>query len=84
LCQEEDSLKLVIHDDGLGFNPALAFEQALGGQSMGLLGMRERVTLIGGTLTIDSSAGRGTTLEARFPLTLMRSVERRASRRGAK
>jgi signal transduction histidine kinase len=52
-----------IEDDGIGFDPEPVREGRLG-----LVGMRERVTLIGGTLDIDSEPGRGTTIIARIPL----------------
>jgi len=35
---------------------------------LGLLGMRERIELVGGTLDIESSPGAGTTVIARVPL----------------
>lgn len=55
----------VIEDDGKGFE----FEQgsAVGGR-LGLLGMRERLELVGGALTLESALGSGTTVIARVPL----------------
>jgi signal transduction histidine kinase len=50
-----------VQDDGQGFDPS---ERAEG---FGLLGMRERVELLGGRLEIDSAPGAGTTLTARLP-----------------
>jgi signal transduction histidine kinase len=52
----------VIEDDGLGFDPSVEHE------GLGLLGIRERLQLLGGHLTIESSAGSGTTLRAEVPL----------------
>jgi signal transduction histidine kinase len=52
----------VIEDDGSGFDPARVRDGALG-----LTGMRERVTLVGGTLTLESTPGQGTTLVAEVP-----------------
>jgi signal transduction histidine kinase len=57
------SVAAVVEDDGLGFDPALAREDGLG-----LVGMRERLALIGGRLRIESAAGAGTTLVAEVPL----------------
>ncbi|MFH1635421.1 MAG: PAS domain S-box protein [Chloroflexota bacterium] len=81
LASEEGFLRLVIQDDGIGFDSTEAYERALRGESMGLLGMRERVELSSGDLKIDSSPGGGTILEARFPFTLSHPPERRESRR---
>ena len=53
----------VIEDDGRGFDPS-----AVGRGRLGLVGMRERVTQIGGRLEIESVPGQGTTLIARLPL----------------
>jgi signal transduction histidine kinase len=61
-------LELVIRDDGVGFDVSAARNRASQGQSMGLLGMEERATLIGGRLVIASSPGSGTTVTAHFPV----------------
>ena len=52
----------VIEDDGLGFDPAAEHE------GLGLLGIRERLQLLGGRLTIESSGTSGTTLRAEVPV----------------
>jgi PAS domain S-box-containing protein len=54
----------VVEDDGQGFDPAAA-SQATG--RLGLLGMRERVELVDGHLTVESVPGGGTTVIARIP-----------------
>jgi signal transduction histidine kinase len=60
-----NDLCLDIRDDGVGFHPAdLAQDSARGA---GLVGMRERFTLIGGSVEIDSAPGRGTTLKFCVP-----------------
>jgi signal transduction histidine kinase len=53
----------VVEDDGRGFDPTTVREDGLG-----LLGMRERVALLEGKLTVESSADAGTTLVAEVPL----------------
>lgn len=58
-------LRLEISDDGVGFD-ALAVEGSSG--HYGLVGMRERARLAGGTLDIESQPGQGTRLTAQFPL----------------
>lgn len=52
---------MTVSDGGAGFDPG-----AVGGR-FGLLGMRERVELLGGTLRIDSTPGDGATLEISLP-----------------
>jgi two-component system, NarL family, sensor histidine kinase UhpB len=56
-----------IEDDGIGFLPSKYLHPTDGLRGMGLLGMRERVALIGGTLSIDSTPGRGTRVRAEVP-----------------
>lgn len=52
-----EAVQLLIVDDGVGFEPAQRHAERYG-----LIGMRERAQQIGATLTIDSAAGRGTTI----------------------
>jgi PAS domain S-box-containing protein len=59
-------LELSIRDDGRGFDTAAARDHAVGGASMGLLGMQERVALVGGQFELRSAPGGGTELRARF------------------
>lgn len=56
-----------VQDDGVGFLPAKYLRAQDGMRGFGLLGMRERVALLDGTLTIDSTPGRGTRLRAEVP-----------------
>lgn len=57
----------IVEDDGCGFDSAPA-PAGPSEHRLGVLGMRERVALLGGELTIDSEPGRGTTVIARVPL----------------
>jgi PAS domain S-box-containing protein len=54
-----------VEDDGQGFDPEAAL---VGGSRLGVLGMRERMALVGGSLAIESTPGEGTTVIARIPL----------------
>jgi signal transduction histidine kinase len=63
LVRRDAQVTAVIEDNGGGFDPA-----AVGDDSLGLAGMRERVELHDGRMTIESSAGSGTTLRAEVPL----------------
>jgi two-component system CheB/CheR fusion protein len=56
---------LVVEDDGIGFDPE---EKMAAGTSLGLVGMRERAALVGGSLEIESVPGNGTTVYARVPI----------------
>jgi signal transduction histidine kinase len=59
-----DHVSLVIEDHGVGFDRG---DAGITGQGLGLLGMRERVALVVGTLQIESVVGRGTTILVRVP-----------------
>ncbi len=60
-----DRCILQVADNGVGFDPA-ATDRA-DGHGLGLLGMRERVAIVGGELEIVSQPGAGTTITARVP-----------------
>jgi signal transduction histidine kinase len=63
VARRERSVVAIIEDDGVGFAPDGVREDALG-----LLGMRERLALVGGTLEIESADGTGTTVAAQVPV----------------
>jgi len=63
LTRKDGGALAVVEDDGLGFDPGAARKEGLG-----LVGIRERVGLLGGRLRIESSTGAGTTLVAQVPL----------------
>lgn len=58
-----ERVALDVRDDGDGFTPA----DATGGTGFGLRAMRERVTQLGGELTIESEPGAGTTVSVMLP-----------------
>jgi signal transduction histidine kinase len=62
LTYEGTTLELVVRDDGVGFDTGTTRRKASG---LGLHGMRERVTLLGGSFEIESTPGRGTVVRAR-------------------
>ena len=57
------ALIAIIEDDGVGFFPSVATD----GNHLGLFGMRERVEMLGGSLTIESEPGKGTAVRAEVP-----------------
>ncbi len=62
---DSDTVTLSVEDDGRGFDAeSTMFDQPRG---VGLLGMRERLELLGGNLEIDSQPGHGTRLVVRVP-----------------
>ncbi len=67
LFYQDNDLHLQIKDNGVGFNFYSAIQKGLQGESMGLLGMQERVELIGGRIKIDSKPGGGTQIHVIFP-----------------
>ena len=69
LRSEKAWLHLRVWDDGAGFAVAEVREQAVQGESLGLLSMEERALLTGGGLEFKSAPGRGTEVHAWFPLT---------------
>src|SRR5579883_399148 len=62
LRRSPESIELLVEDDGKGFDP-----DQVNSDRLGLFGMQERVTLLGGALHINSSKGRGTRLSASVP-----------------
>lgn len=72
LLQEAGSIRLQVQDNGKGF-PAERVMHRKKQQRLGLLGMRERVEMIQGTFSINSSLGQGTLITALIPLTRTRA-----------
>ena len=64
LCVVGGSIELAVQDDGVGFDPTR--KQAR--PSLGLAGMRQRLSLVDGELLIQSTPGNGTSIVARAPL----------------
>ena len=62
--QRYGMLTIVVRDDGVGFAPEDPREPS----SFGLLGLRERTSLLRGTATLRSAPGTGTTIEVTLPL----------------
>ena len=59
---DDGTVAIEVRDDGAGFDPSAP------GAGRGLLGMRERVEMLGGTIEIDSRPGEGTTVSSSLPL----------------
>jgi signal transduction histidine kinase len=63
ITNRDHSVAATIDDDGQGFEPG-----AVRADALGLLGMRERLGLVGGSLAVESGGGSGTTIAAQVPL----------------
>lgn len=67
-CLERDGrITIEIEDDGKGFSPASLPPPAARERGLGLMGMRERVELFGGSLELDSAPGSGTRIAVSVP-----------------
>ena len=68
LTHTEDGLELQVQDDGVGFDVQRALRDATGSARLGLLGMKERVEILRGTLEVESQPGRGTRIRIMVPV----------------
>jgi two-component system, chemotaxis family, CheB/CheR fusion protein len=66
--RREDHIVLIIEDNGQGFDINRIAVHSGEEKEMGLIGMRERAALVGGTLEIESQPGDGTTIIVRAPI----------------
>ncbi|MFL5581984.1 MAG: PAS domain S-box protein [Gemmatimonadaceae bacterium] len=78
LSRADGHVRLVVEDDGHGFDVAAALARAGSQRRLGLAGMRERAALAGGALDVESSPGSGTTVVAGVPISV--APERFATR----
>ena len=69
-AEGDDRLRLMVTDDGDGFDP----DEVPRGH-LGLIGMRQRVDLVGGELRVESTPGSGSTIDAVVPLEAPASAE---------
>jgi signal transduction histidine kinase len=63
LTRKDNSVAAIVEDDGKGFDA-----DEVGRDSLGIVGMRERVGLVGGRLAIESAEGSATTVVAEVPI----------------
>jgi len=63
-----NGIGMKIKDDGKSFQVDRIL-QAKKNKRLGLLGMRERIEMVGGNFTVESAPGKGTTIRARIPVT---------------
>jgi signal transduction histidine kinase len=68
IVENGSELTITVRDDGQGFYP----QDPRKPNSFGLVGLRERVLLLGREATIDSAPGQGTSITVRLPMTRRR------------
>ncbi|GAC1378648.1 MAG: hypothetical protein NVSMB33_03180 [Ktedonobacteraceae bacterium] len=66
--EDNDAVYATIVDDGRGFNVGTLLKTPDQERGLGLAGMSERALLLGGSLDINTSPGRGTTITVCIPL----------------
>jgi signal transduction histidine kinase len=70
LNQRNGEVRLIVEDDGAGFDVDTTISRANADRRLGLSGMRERALVLGGSIAIESRmGGGGTTLYALVPAT---------------
>jgi signal transduction histidine kinase len=67
LQRVDGTVSLIIEDDGIGFEPTKKAVMTGDDRGLGLVGMKERAELIGGSIEIESSPDNGTTIYVRVP-----------------
>jgi signal transduction histidine kinase len=72
----DNMLEVTVRDDGIGFDVAQALRMDSRKLSFGLISMQERVSALGGTLTLRSQSGRGTRVLISLPLKRMEGAVR--------
>jgi signal transduction histidine kinase len=65
--RDPESIRIVIHDDGKGFDPKTLDYATAGSRGLGLTGIGERVRVLGGQWDIQSAPGKGTRLNITIP-----------------
>ena len=75
-----DAVRLTITDNGKSFQVNRVLHAGRS-RRLGLVGMRERVEMVGGTFSIASARGKGTTVQAQIPLGKATGGRRRAESR---
>jgi signal transduction histidine kinase len=68
LHQNDSTLELAVRDDGVGFDVAKTLDQTPSSGHLGLLGMKERVQILGGKIEVDSEPRRGTRIRISLPV----------------
>jgi len=73
---DDESITLIISDDGIGFKPTVLLDEKYISDGMGILNMQERVERLDGSFHIDSSHNNGTVITIDFPITLINDTDK--------
>ncbi|MEE9197385.1 MAG: sensor histidine kinase, partial [bacterium] len=68
LERKNGRVSLLVEDDGRGFDPTKVLHSPDRARAVGILGMEERISILGGHLHVDSRSGQGTQVRAEIPL----------------
>jgi PAS domain S-box-containing protein len=66
--REPRMLRVIVEDNGVGFEHSGARNESIGGRQVGLIGMSERAVLAGGEIRVESASGTGTAIYLYIPL----------------
>jgi signal transduction histidine kinase len=72
---DDREVRATVRDDGSGFDPETALVRAARDGHLGIVGMHERVQMLGGSTRIDSRPGGPTIIQARLPAGEMRWID---------
>ena len=78
LCRTADHVHAIIEDDGKGFDARAASQSGNGSSRLGLLGIQERLGLVGGNFKVESAPERGATLLVRIPISKAHEKEEKS------
>ncbi len=78
LRRTEEQVQAIIEDDGRGFDARVTSQSGNGSGRLGLLGIRERLGLVGGDFKIESAPESGATLFVRIPIPKAHEKEKKA------
>jgi signal transduction histidine kinase len=73
-----DQVQAIIEDDGRGFDAHVAFQSGNGSNRLGLLGIQERLSTVGGNFKVESAPERGATLLVRIPISKAHEKKKKA------
>ncbi len=70
MSRDDGHVQVVVSDEGVGFDPEKKADEKQHKSTLGLFSIRERMSLLGGTLAVDSDTGKGTVVTVRVPTRL--------------